>query len=88
MSTRQAEETTETMGSLAVIDDTPTAAAPARPLVEVVVPVHNEQRVLVASVTRLHRHLAASFPFAFRITMTKPIGGQHLAVISFDVDTA
>jgi putative flippase GtrA len=83
MSTRQAEETTETMGSLAVIDDTPTAAAPARPLpapaqppaaparplVEVVVPVHNEQRILVASVTRLHRHLETAFPFAFRITI-------------------
>jgi glycosyltransferase involved in cell wall biosynthesis len=64
------------MSSLAVIDDTPTAAAPARPLVaparplvEVVVPVHNEQRVLVASVTRLHGYLEATFPFAFRITI-------------------
>jgi hypothetical protein len=72
MSTRQAEETTETMSSLALIDETPTAppaGLPAGPLVEVVVPVHNEQRVLVASVTRLHRYLAASFPFPFRITI-------------------
>jgi glycosyltransferase involved in cell wall biosynthesis len=60
------------MSSLALIDETPTAppaGLPAGPLVEVVVPVHNEQRVLVASVTRLHRYLAASFPFPFRITI-------------------
>jgi len=47
----------------------PTAAAPARPLVEVVVPVHNEQRTLEASIWRLHGYLSAHFPFAFRITV-------------------
>jgi putative flippase GtrA len=60
------------MSNLALIDEIPTAppaGLPAGPLVEVVVPVHNEQRVLVASVTRLHRYLAASFPFPFRITI-------------------
>jgi glycosyltransferase involved in cell wall biosynthesis len=45
------------------------AAAPERPLVEVVVPVHNEQRVLEASIRRLHGYLAASFPFPCRITI-------------------
>jgi glycosyltransferase involved in cell wall biosynthesis len=40
-----------------------------RPLVEIVVPVHNEQQVLEASISRLHGYLAASFPFAFRITV-------------------
>jgi putative flippase GtrA len=48
------------------------AAAPAEApgvLVEIVVPVHNEQRVLEASIVRLHRYLAAGFPFAFRITI-------------------
>jgi putative flippase GtrA len=49
--------------------DTPTAAGPARPLVEVVVPVHNEQRTLEASIWRLHGYLSAHFPFAFRITV-------------------
>ena len=44
------------------------AAVPDRPLVEVVVPVHNEQRVLEASIRRLHGYLAASFPFPCRIT--------------------
>jgi hypothetical protein len=45
------------------------AAEPARPLVEVVVPVYNEERVLAASVTRLHDYLSGGFPFAFRITV-------------------
>jgi glycosyltransferase involved in cell wall biosynthesis len=40
-----------------------------RQMVEIVVPVHNEQRVLEASIRRLHGYLATSFPFAFRITI-------------------
>ena len=38
-------------------------------LVEIVVPVHNEEHVLEASIRRLHGYLAASFPFPFRITI-------------------
>jgi cellulose synthase/poly-beta-1,6-N-acetylglucosamine synthase-like glycosyltransferase len=38
-------------------------------LVEIVVPVHNEERVLETSVWRLHGYLEASFPFSFRITI-------------------
>jgi glycosyltransferase involved in cell wall biosynthesis len=38
-------------------------------VVEIVVPVHNEQQVLEASIERLHRYLVASFPFAFRIVI-------------------
>ena len=61
------------MRTLTLVPDAATATAPAaapgRPLVEIVVPVHNEQRVVEASVVRLHRYLTASFPFAFRITI-------------------
>jgi putative flippase GtrA len=39
------------------------------PLVEIVVPVHDEQQVLEASVEHLHEYLVSSFPFAFRITI-------------------
>jgi putative flippase GtrA len=44
-------------------------STPAGPLVEIVVPVHNEQEVLEASIWRLHSYLTASFPFSFRITI-------------------
>ncbi|GAA3089503.1 glycosyl transferase [Streptosporangium carneum] len=44
--------------------------APARTrLVEIVVPVYNEQRVLAESVRRLHAYLTATFPYGFRITI-------------------
>jgi glycosyltransferase involved in cell wall biosynthesis len=52
----------------ALPQELPTARAHG-PLVEIVVPVHNEQRVLEASIRRLHAYLAASFPFAFRVTI-------------------
>ncbi|NUP53020.1 MAG: glycosyltransferase [Catenulispora sp.] len=42
---------------------------PRRRLVEVVVPVYNEQHVLEASVRRLHRYLVENLPFPFRITV-------------------
>ena len=44
------------------------AAAPA-PEVEIVVPVHNEERTLALSVRRLHRFLSTEFPFSWRIVM-------------------
>jgi putative flippase GtrA len=39
------------------------------PTVEIVVPVHNEQADLRASVERLHSYLATEFPFTFRVTV-------------------
>jgi glycosyltransferase involved in cell wall biosynthesis len=39
------------------------------PEVEIVVPVHNEERVLAASIRRLHRFLSAEFPFSWRIVI-------------------
>jgi len=38
-------------------------------VLDVVLPVHNEQAVLAASVHRLTDHLAATFPYPFRITI-------------------
>lgn len=38
-------------------------------LVEVVVPVYNEQRALRAGITRLHTYLTRNFPYGFRITI-------------------
>jgi putative flippase GtrA len=42
--------------------------APA-PQVEVVVPVHDEERVLRGSIERLHAYLTESFPFSWRIVV-------------------
>ena len=39
------------------------------PVLDVVVPVYNEQAALADSVHRLHRHLREDFPFSFRITI-------------------
>ncbi len=48
----------------------PTAAPrPAAPLVEVVVPVHDEAGTLEASVRRLHRFLSAELPLSWSITV-------------------
>ncbi|MBU9763413.1 glycosyltransferase [Mycobacterium sp. TNTM28] len=51
----------------------PDAVAVARergvPVVDVVVPVYNEQATLAGSVRRLHRYLAESLPYTARITI-------------------
>jgi putative flippase GtrA len=46
-----------------------TSGSRRRPLVEVVIPVYNEEHVLAATVHRLHAYLIATFPYAFRITV-------------------
>jgi glycosyltransferase involved in cell wall biosynthesis len=43
--------------------------ATAAPQVEIVVPVHNEERVLAHSIHRLHEYLASGFPFSWRIVI-------------------
>ncbi|MGX6448704.1 glycosyltransferase [Patulibacter sp. S7RM1-6] len=40
-----------------------------QPVVEVVVPVYNEQAALPGSIRRLHDHLSGAFPFAWRIVV-------------------
>ncbi|MFC4536807.1 glycosyltransferase [Sphaerisporangium dianthi] len=48
----------------------PAAHPPTRTrLVEVVVPVHNEEKALAPSVRRLHDYLTGTFPYGFRITV-------------------
>jgi putative flippase GtrA len=39
------------------------------PVLDVVIPVHNEETDLEPSVRRLHAHLASTFPYPFRITI-------------------
>jgi glycosyltransferase involved in cell wall biosynthesis len=47
----------------------PLALVLSEPDVEIVVPVHNEERGLAPSIRRLHRFLSAEFPFTWRITI-------------------
>jgi glycosyltransferase involved in cell wall biosynthesis len=52
------------------------AASPALvsrrpPVLDVVVPVRNEEAALERCLRRLHAHLAASFPYSFRITVAE-----------------
>ncbi|HEX8101911.1 MAG TPA: glycosyltransferase [Solirubrobacteraceae bacterium] len=44
-------------------------ALPRRPHVDVVVPVHNEEAALAASIRRLHDFLSEELPFAWRIVI-------------------
>ncbi|MEU0057816.1 bifunctional glycosyltransferase family 2/GtrA family protein [Streptomyces sp. NPDC006334] len=48
---------------------TPVAAQHGQPVLDVVVPVYNEQACLERSVRRLHSHLCETFPYPFRITI-------------------
>ncbi|MEV6667797.1 bifunctional glycosyltransferase family 2/GtrA family protein [Streptomyces nigra] len=48
---------------------TPLPAHQREPVLDVVVPVHNEQADLERSVRRLHAHLRETFPYPFRITV-------------------
>ncbi|MZF87682.1 bifunctional glycosyltransferase family 2/GtrA family protein [Streptomyces sp. SID5643] len=47
----------------------PLPAHHPEPVLDVVVPVHNEETDLESCVRRLHAHLGETFPYAFRITI-------------------
>jgi glycosyltransferase involved in cell wall biosynthesis len=47
------------------------AATNPAPAVEVVIPVHDEQAILAASVRRLHTFMSERFTFSFRITIAE-----------------
>lgn len=54
----------------------------SRPVVDVVIPVYNEQDDLAASVERLRAYLAAHLPFPFRITIADNASTDATAEIS------
>jgi glycosyltransferase involved in cell wall biosynthesis len=58
------------MNSVTRVPETAPAPPPAAaPSVDVVVPAHNEQGVLPASIRRLHDYLSASLPLNWRIVI-------------------
>lgn len=52
------------------------------PVLDVVVPVHNEQAALAGSVRRLHDHLRTTFPYTFRITIADNASTDATAAIA------
>lgn len=57
-------------------------ASHERPVVEVVVPVYNEQRALPESIRRLHEHLTDSFPFRWRIVIANNASTDETARVA------
>ncbi|WP_335971505.1 glycosyltransferase [Streptomyces sp. CA2R106] len=76
----------------------PGPGAPVAPVLDVVVPVYNEEDGLGPGVRRLHAHLTETFPYSFRITIADnastdrtPAIAAHLAaelpeVVSFRLE--
>ncbi|MGA8211664.1 MAG: glycosyltransferase [Nocardioidaceae bacterium] len=56
-------------------------AALGVPVLDVVVPVHNEERVLASSVERLHQHLT-TLPYTFRITVADNASTDGTALVA------
>src|SRR5258706_8597438 len=54
-----------TAAALSIVD----AQVVGAPVVDIVVPVYNEERTLESGVRRLHGYLTDDFPFSWRITI-------------------
>ncbi|MCU1617573.1 MAG: hypothetical protein JWO98_5113, partial [Frankiales bacterium] len=56
-----------------LVDGTGSAGSggPARPVLDVVVPVHNEEADLEPCLRRLHAYLSEQLPYPFRITVAE-----------------
>jgi cellulose synthase/poly-beta-1,6-N-acetylglucosamine synthase-like glycosyltransferase len=63
------ESTVDVMTTQTLEPIPPSPVATADPMLDVVVPVYNEDADLAGCVRRLHRHLDATFPYPFRITI-------------------
>lgn len=55
------------------------------PLVEITVPVFNEEAILEASISELHAYLTASLPFAWRIVIADNASTDSTAAIASDL---
>lgn len=55
------------------------------PVLDVVIPVHDEQHTVAACVRRLHAHLTATFPYPFRITIADNASTDDTSVVAADL---
>ncbi|GAA1253076.1 bifunctional glycosyltransferase family 2/GtrA family protein [Kitasatospora nipponensis] len=58
------------------------ATSRTEPVVDVVIPVYNEEDDLAPCVRRLHAHLAATFPYTFRITIADNASTDRTAAVA------
>ncbi|MFV0458795.1 MAG: glycosyltransferase [Actinomycetales bacterium] len=56
-------------GEVDLAPASPSHHRPDRPVLDLVIPVYNEQEVLAASVRRVIAHLRETFPYPFRVTV-------------------
>lgn len=63
----------------------PRSAPVTTPAVDIVVPVHNEEHDLEASVRRLHEYLSTSFPLPARITIADNASADATADIAAEI---
>ncbi len=75
------------MSSLA-LHQSSSAAERARPQLEIVVPVYNEEAALPLSVRRLHRFLTAEFPFSWRIAIADNASTDSTPAVARDLAAA
>ncbi|MCU1619011.1 MAG: hypothetical protein JWR28_2642, partial [Modestobacter sp.] len=52
------------------------------PVVDVVVPVHNEEADLEPCLRRLHAHLSTQLPYPFRITVAENASTDHTVAVA------
>jgi putative flippase GtrA len=55
------------------------------PVLDVVIPVHNEQHTVAACVRRLHSHLMETFPYPFRITVADNASTDATALVASEL---
>ena len=58
---------------------------PGTPVLDVVVPVFDEERDLAPCIERLHAHLTAAFPYPFRITVADNASTDRTLVVAKDL---
>ncbi|MFA5884115.1 MAG: glycosyltransferase [Acidimicrobiia bacterium] len=73
------------VGESTLSPDPPVHASAPAPVVDIVVPVYNEERTLAGSVERLHAYLSDRFPFTWRITIADNASTDATAAIAADL---
>jgi glycosyltransferase involved in cell wall biosynthesis len=75
------------LDSLPVAHDNQPSAASRERLIEIVVPVYNEEKVLESSIRRLHSYLTDRLPFRFVITIADNASTDDTFAIAQRMDT-